>query len=201
MFGDILKKPYSALKKVLLKKQNAHSLEIAICENDKFSIDNFIPLFIDYIEKNQSDIMLNPEKIRSMLMIKMYHYHKISTIYADKNIQIAPHKFFYPCKDKKKLDNMINFSAELDNFFCNHEILIKHKSLFERIFATQNKTTLSMSSSAITFDYFYDSLFLHIKNRIEKVMASEAFNSYWQKQCLSDTLRVENKIKPISMRL
>jgi len=201
MFNNILKKPYSAFKKVLLKKINAHPLEIALSQNDKFSIPNFIPLFIDYIEKNESAIMLNPEKIRSMLMVKMYHYNKVSTIYPDKNIQLAPHKFFYPCKDKKKLNNMMNFSAELDHFFCNHEIVVKYKSLFEHIFANQNKTVLSVSSSAITFDYFHDFLFLHIKNRIETVLASDVFNSYWQKQCLSDTLSVENKIKPISMRL
>lgn len=200
MFDNILKKPYSAFRKVLLKKRNAHPLEIAISQNDKFSVPNFIPLFIDYIEKNESAIMLNPEKIRSLLMVKMYHYNKVSTIYPDKNNHHVI-QLFYPCKDQINLNNMMNFSAELDHFFCNHEILVKYKSLFAHIFANQNKTVLSVSASAITFDYFHDFLFLHIKNRIESVLASDAFNSYWQKHCLSDTLSVENKIKPISMRL
>lgn len=201
MFVDILKKPCLTLKKILLKNKNAHPLEIAISQNDKFSIDNFIPLFIDYIETHQSEIILNPEKIRFMLMIKMYRYNKTLTLNSDKDITDISHKFFYPCKDKKKLADMIHFSKQLDNFFCNHEILVKYKTIFDRIFATQNQTTISVSSSAITFNYFYDSLFIHIKNRIESVTASEAFNSYWQKQCLCDTLSIEHRAKPIFMRL
>lgn len=199
MINDIIRKPYKSLKKALLKKRNAHPLEIAISQNDQFSVDNFVPLFVDYIEKNQFDILHSPEKIRSMLMIKMYRAG--STMTATQEDEFIPYKFFFPTKDRKQLNSMIAFSKEIDQFFCDFDTLIKYKDVFDCIFALQNKKTVSISSTSMTFSYLYDFLFVHIKDKICSVHESDEFKSYWQKHCLYDKLHLENKTKSTFLRL
>lgn len=175
-------------KLIHLKSKKASTLEIAISQNNGYTIDHFIPLFIDYIDKNEQQIICNPSTLRDMLMVKMYRmYHKSSTEPVSKNSEDLIMKIIYSdIKEKDRLD-MELFNERIKLFFCNYDNLIKYQTLFDRLFVYKN---YDKPGHKMTFSIGYDWLFFYLADQINQTKASEPFKSYYEKKTFSDTIKV-----------